>query len=259
MLRSRRHATATDESFSVRNNCPRPRPVSESDIEAIQRLARELQLFAGELRSARADDLIRLVHPSVEAIPNAAAPLATWMIRALLVNVLQRIDAQFGPPAHPHASALEALWRADSSARVRDIFQKHVNEVAESPATAPRGPTKSCGDSRIDRALDYIRAHCSRSSLALADVSEFVRLSRWHLSRLFTRHLGMGFRDVVRRLRMQKATILLNEHVLTVKEIAAELGFPHPTEFDRQFKQTFGVTPTAWRGRPTSEAIAPRL
>ena len=58
---------------------------------------------------------------------------------------------------------------------------------------------------------------------------------------------------------MERASCLLETDVLTVKEIAAELGYAHATEFDRQFKQTFGVTPTEWRARRASRATAPPL
>jgi AraC-like DNA-binding protein len=188
-----------------------------------------------------------LLRPTLDAIPKAPGALPAWMMRAILGNALQRIDMRFGQVPGRSQSDLEALWRADSSDTVRDICRKHVRDIQQARASeeAPAG----CGDSRIDRALDYIRTHCANPSLALGDVSDFVRMSRWHLSRLFTRRLGVGYRELVRELRMERATRLLTEDLLSVKEVAAQLGFAHPTEFDRQFKQSFGMTPTQWRAR----------
>ena len=249
MVRSRRRALSATSPHN--DSRARPAVVFHKDIIAIRRVARELQIFAGALADARADTLTTLLEPTLQVIPEHPTPLSAWIVRSLLVNVLHRIDAHFGPRPEPASSNAEALWQTGSIAELRDLFRKHLREVGDR-SMPPASIRNSCGDSRIDRALDYIRAHCSSPSLALDDVSRFVRLSRWHFSRLLTRYLGMGFRDVVRGLRMERATVLLNEDVLTIKEISAQLGFVHPTELDRQFKQSFGVTPTEWRARHTS-------
>jgi AraC-like DNA-binding protein len=219
----------------------------DSDVKALEHVARELQIFAGELNCANPQRLTALLRPTLDAIPNAPAALPAWLIRAILANTLLRIDARFGSVPSRGPSDLEALWRADSTHAVRDILLRHVREIQH--AQTHRDGAAGCGDSRIDKALDYIRAHCANPSLALSDVSDFVRMSRWHLSRLFTRRLGVGYRELVRELRMERATLLLNEDLLSVKEVAARLGFAHPTEFDRQFKQSFGMTPTQSRAR----------
>lgn len=213
------------------------------EFRAIERLTHELQLFAGELSGANTDDVRSL-----------------WVIRALLDDAIQRIDAHVASVPLLNASNIgrPSPIQQDAFAEAVDgVGQERVTAVLCEPCSKQAVPT-SCGDSRINRALDYIRTHSTRPSLALADVSDFVRMSRWHLSRLFTRHLGMGFRDLVRELRMQKATALLGNSLLSVKEIAAQLGFAHSTEFDRQFKQSFGLTPTEWRAKQTERASIPR-
>jgi AraC-like DNA-binding protein len=245
MFRSRR--TAAGPSHSAIGAA-----ANDMDRMAIWRVARELQIFAGELGSASPHTLMTLLRPTLDAIPKTPGALPAWVMRAILANTLQRIDARFASPRRS-PSDLEALWRADSTDDVRDIFRTHVRDIQQ--AHASQEVLSGCGDSRIDKALDYIRAHCSNQSLALGDVSDFVRMSRWHLSRLFTRRLGVGYRELVRELRMERATLLLNEDFLSVKEVAARLGFAHPTEFDRQFKQSFGMTPTQWRARHASPYV----
>ncbi len=192
----RQSSAADAQPLERQRGLRRAAPVSDDDIDAIEQLARDLEHFAGALRSASPETLPDLLRPAQNERPADTSILPAWMIQALQINVLHRSS-----------------------------------------------------DSRLDRALAYIRTHCPRSTLSLSDVADFVRMSRWHFSRLLRRHVGMSFRDLVRALRMERAVALLDADVLTIKEIAGELGFAHATEFDRQFKQTFGVTPTTWRAR----------
>jgi AraC-like DNA-binding protein len=247
--RSRRPAPSLPPGPAILRSAP---AVSDHDIAAVQRFARELQIFAGRLGDADPRHLIALLEPVLDAVPSAPTPSSIWIVRALLVNVLHRIDAHVGRPLS--LSGMDLLWRADTKHTMGDIVREHVSDLDHSMPTCTL--PANCGDSRIDRALLYMREHCSRPSLAVDEVCAFVRLSRWHFSRLFTRSLGMTFREAIRRLRMERATILLNEHLLSIKEIAARLGFVHPTEFDRQFKQSFKMTPTEWRTRRYAHVTA---
>jgi transcriptional regulator GlxA family with amidase domain len=54
---------------------------------------------------------------------------------------------------------------------------------------------------------------------------------------------------------MAAAQQLLRSEDLTMKEIAARTGYLYETEFGRDFKLHFGVTPTAWRRTETGHAI----
>ncbi len=48
---------------------------------------------------------------------------------------------------------------------------------------------------------------------------------------------------------MQKASQLLKETNLTMKEISEEMGYPHQYTFSRTFKGIMGVSPKGFRER----------
>jgi AraC family transcriptional regulator len=102
-------------------------------------------------------------------------------------------------------------------------------------------------DPRVPRALEYISARASLGSLTLGDVAGAVGLSTWHLARLLRRHTGLTFKAHVRETRLNAAGGLLMATGLSVKEIATQVGYAHPTDFNRQFKRVFSSTPAAWR------------
>ena len=50
---------------------------------------------------------------------------------------------------------------------------------------------------------------------------------------------------------MQQAKNLLLETPLSIKAVAAEVGYPEQHEFTRTFRRLVGVSPSRWRDNPT--------
>ena len=68
-----------------------------------------------------------------------------------------------------------------------------------------------------------------------------------YLTRLFKRHLGVGFVRYVNAERLARARNLLVQTWFGIKEIAWQCGFPDEKYFMRLFRETEGMTPTAYR------------
>jgi transcriptional regulator GlxA family with amidase domain len=64
-----------------------------------------------------------------------------------------------------------------------------------------------------------------------------------HLDRLFAGHLGVGFLDQYRRIRLQHAHRLLTQSPLLVSEIAVATGFSSAGHFSRLFRDAYGCSP----------------
>lgn len=211
---------------------------------ALQLFVRELQLLAGDLQRKDPYELGLRLATAVSQLPSNNGPLVWWTVRGLTTDAFIRICSQAGWSCRE----LE-LWRgvcaASQPRQLADLLSRQLHLCQQRASHLCR----VASDTRIECAVKYIRENCSRPSLAVEDVASHVRLSRWHLSRLLVRYLGESYREVLRHTRMEKAQRLLRDGVLSVKEVAARVGYPYATEFDRVFKQCFGVTPTAWRAR----------
>jgi hypothetical protein len=72
----------------------------------------------------------------------------------------------------------------------------------------------------------------------------------------FRRHFGISPREMLLRSRMSLARHLLLETSLSIKEIAAEVGYPRQHEFWRAFHKTTGVSPSRWRENPLPDETA---
>jgi len=108
---------------------------------------------------------------------------------------------------------------------------------------------------REDKKPDFIRRvsdFCIKNLNAPIDVEEMSKtagLSRYHFSRLFTKHKGLSPAKFLRELRLKRAMILLQTELLEVKEIAAKCGFSSSSYFCRTFQKHFGLPPDAYRNR----------
>ncbi|OGV64665.1 MAG: hypothetical protein A3K19_30035 [Lentisphaerae bacterium RIFOXYB12_FULL_65_16] len=109
----------------------------------------------------------------------------------------------------------------------------------------------------VDEALRVIDQHLA-APLTSTELARRCGVSRSKLLALFTREMGVPFRVYCERQRMRHAQQLLQSGHLTVKQIAAELGYADPKYFTRRFKHTAGSLPSGWKPRRHAAAECAR-
>jgi len=85
------------------------------------------------------------------------------------------------------------------------------------------------------------------SRWCLSDAANLLGLSQEHLQRLFKREVGVPFRQYLRRSRIEAAAEMLRRNALSIKETALASGYDDVSNFHRDFKQVYGVSPRQWR------------
>jgi AraC-like DNA-binding protein len=65
---------------------------------------------------------------------------------------------------------------------------------------------------------------------------------------------GIGFGQLVEDARKARALLLLEDHKLSMAEIAFLLGYAEPSAFFRAFRRWTGDTPRAFRERLSARA-----
>jgi AraC-like DNA-binding protein len=99
---------------------------------------------------------------------------------------------------------------------------------------------------KIEQSITYMLRHLNES-LQVATLAAQANISASHFFALFKRRIGCAPIDYFIRLRMQHACRLLDETVLSVKEVAATLGYDDPFYFSRIFKSVNHVAPSEYR------------
>jgi AraC-like DNA-binding protein len=99
---------------------------------------------------------------------------------------------------------------------------------------------------KIEQSITYMLRHLDES-LQVATLAAQANISASHFFALFKRRIGCAPIDCFIRLRMQHACRLLDETVMSVKEVAATLGYDDPFYFSRIFKSVIRVAPSEYR------------
>ena len=94
--------------------------------------------------------------------------------------------------------------------------------------------------------VNFVEANISEP-IHVRDVAKHVGLSPSHFSTFFHKATGVRFSVWLRGLRVQKAKCMLAESDTPICQIAYEFGFGSVSAFERTFKNTESLTPSAYR------------
>lgn len=87
---------------------------------------------------------------------------------------------------------------------------------------------------RTEQVLGYIQEH-QKEKLTLSSVAETFYLSKYYLSHLFKKSIGISFQDLLNAVRLNTALYSLLGTQQSIEEISAECGFSSPAYFRKAF------------------------
>ena len=85
------------------------------------------------------------------------------------------------------------------------------------------------------------------SDLSLDEIARRVASSRRQLQRSYAEIGKTTFREHLTAVRMERAAELLGSRSLTVREVAARVGYRQPAQFAKAFRRHHGVAPSGYR------------
>lgn len=94
----------------------------------------------------------------------------------------------------------------------------------------------------IQETVQYMTDHLD-SDISLEKVASVIYKNSSYLSRLFKRETGLTFTDYLTQMRIEKATWLLSETAMSVKDIGESIGIFNTQYFYKFFKRETGKRP----------------
>lgn len=93
------------------------------------------------------------------------------------------------------------------------------------------------------RIREYTDTHYCDATLTLSSLAEQMSYNPKYLSDCFSREFGLGFREYVQSLRIQRACELMQNGATSSKEISYLIGFSDPLYFSKVFTRVMGLSP----------------
>lgn len=147
---------------------------------------------------------------------------------------------------HLHALSRNEIFRGDVHSEaaltgLQSLLEARIARIGEGCTADPRKET-------VERALHWIEAHVAARQ-PLARLADFLGVSPATVQRLFRERLGTTVMKSVAELRRREAERMLKSDGASIKEIAYRLGYRHPHDFSRAFRNHTGKLPSHWAGR----------
>ena len=98
----------------------------------------------------------------------------------------------------------------------------------------------------VVKALAFMRSNITKG-LTLKNVSDYLYISTWYLSKLIKKETGNTFIDILNELRIDEAKKLLLQPQYKVYEVSLMIGFTDVTYFNKLFKGITGLKPMEYR------------
>ncbi len=196
----------------------------------------------------RLGPLLHPVHGAFELLrqrprdPRRTAPTllhASPAERAVLAERLQSIMTE----QHTRANG----WQAAAAAALLELLVAVVR-LAQG-RTTPRQPIDPPGDRTQQAVLEVatrLETHFTEP-VSLQDLADQVHLSPGHLSRSFTRQMGMGIIQYLHRMRVEEACRLLRYTDEPIAQIATRVGYDEIAYFSRCFRAQMHQSPMQYR------------
>lgn len=157
-------------------------------------------------------------------------------------SVRAGIDVFMTKPFEPEVllGRIDLLLRARADMR-RSVRLDSITEVKPIEV-------ESQSEKQLATIARIIEDNISDPDLNVAFLCEKSGIANKNLYRLVKKYIGVSPIDYIRRVRLQKAAMLIARQRFTIAEVAYMVGFKTPSYFAKCFQEFYGVTPSNYHG-----------
>lgn len=186
-------------------------------------------------------------HPRLSSLP-------IIMLTAKSDNVTENesiklgIDVFMTKPFEP----VTLLGRISHLLKGRSEIREKVRMQTIAEAESKPIEAESVNEKTLAKIVKVIEDNISDPDLNVNLLCEKSGIPNKQLYRLIKKYMGIGPLDYIRRVRLQKAAVLLSQHRFTVAEISYMVGFKTPSYFAKCFQNQYGMKPSQYQSEDES-------
>ena len=211
--------------------------------------------FLRVVKEGNIDELDTSIKDMVDFSQNSDSTLFTGLYRKNIssgMSVLRTLARKAAEDAGVSVITIDiitqrAVQKIDSEMRQGEIIRitkemiRELTEEVRKENILLKGISPS-----ISRCINHIKLHYAEN-ITLGDLCSISSMSKANLTRRFQKETGTTVFTYIRNARCHHAVALLEEGVLTIKEIAGYVGYPDYNYFSKVFRSYAGVSPVEYR------------
>ena len=146
------------------------------------------------------------------------------------------------------------IWR-ESISRATDETVDLASEAMVIYTLSRLTVSKDAKNPLLQSILEITEEEYRDPDFSLSECSERLGYNSKYLSHFFKERMKVNFTDYLRTKRINYATMLFDNGIDSVKNVALLSGFSDPLYFSSVFKQVVGISPAGYSRRHTGESI----
>jgi AraC-like DNA-binding protein len=165
---------------------------------------------------------------------------------------LERLDIRQDNCVFPQQDVLVPFWREC----LAQAEEGNIDLLCESVllySLARLRPAKNANDDVLSRIVTLTQDRFTEAGLSLSGIAAEVGYDPKYLSALFKKKKGISYTQYLRDMRLRHAVFLMEEGIVSVKNIALLSGFQDPLYFSKVFTEAEGISPKAYISRLAKE------
>lgn len=176
-------------------------------------------------------------------VPVPLAKCLMYNLASTMLNTLDEVSVTSKRTLESHLLDVEQLLACEHVLQMKEQMKDKLKQVCEWIQTEKRDHHRYL----IEGVRHYIEDQLHDPNLNISMIGDAFRMTPSYISRLYKDHTGEALLDTINRLRLAEAKNLLQEHKLTVNEVAGRVGYADVSTFVRTFKKFEGITPGAYQ------------
>ncbi len=175
------------------------------------------------------------------------SPSILFELENILFNNVPKTNAIYNVPDNLHDLFVNLLQRDieyENTLKV-GILNTILATVLPVLTLKPRIKTNN---TTLQEVLNFCYLNFA-NDITLDSIADALHISKFHISRLLNKKLGMNFNTYINNLRINHACDMLEDTEISISNISEEVGFGSIRSFNRVFKDIMDKTPLEYRNQ----------
>lgn len=206
--------------------------------------------FSSILKTGTKEILFKFISGIFDELAAKGASLSDFQICIIemittLIKTAQNSISNFSEKMDVNMGLILDVYKSQTIDEAKYNFKKLCCKVMECIDLERQDMTAVL----VNKAYEYMKSNYSNPDLSLRTVSKYLHISSNYFSIIFKRIIGEPFKNVLIRIRMEKAYELLATTNMRILEVAKEVGYNDQHYFSYSFKKYYNISPSEMRSR----------